>query len=74
MVVVFDQVIYAKATEIKWKRDELFRHIVIRKGAFHIISLLLGINGKRFQDAGFRNLCIEPQVIAGNFVFELWKD
>ena len=31
IVVVFDQAIYAKAIEIKWKHDERFRHIVIKK-------------------------------------------
>ena len=74
IIVVFDQAIYAKAIVIKWKSDERFRHIVIRKGAFHIICLLLGIIGKRFQGAGFRILCIESQVIAESSVSELWKD
>ena len=33
-------------------------------GAFHIICTLLGIIGKRFQDAGLRDLCVESQVTA----------
>ena len=33
IVVVFDQAIYDKASEIKWKHDELFRNIVLRMGA-----------------------------------------
>ena len=74
IVVIFDQAIYAKATEIDWKRDERFRHFVIRKGALHIICLLLGIIRKRFQGAGFKNLCRESQVIAESYVSELWRD
>ena len=32
--------------------------------AFHTIGTLLGIIGKRFQDAGLRDICIESGVIA----------
>ena len=64
IVVVFDQVIYAKAMEIKWKHSEHFKDIIVRMGAFHTICTLLGIIGKRFQNAGLRDLCVESQVIA----------
>ena len=64
IVVVFDQAIYAKAMEIKWKHSKHFRDIIVRMGAFHTICTLLGIIGKRFQDAGLRDLCVEFQVIA----------
>ena len=44
-------------------------------GVFHIICLLLGIIGKKFQGAGFRILCIGvPGIIAESSVSELWKD
>ena len=33
-------------------------------GVFHTIGTLLGIIGKRFQDAGLRVICIESGVIA----------
>ena len=64
IVVVFDQAIYAKAMEIKWKHSEHFKDIIVRMGAFHTICTLLGIIGKRFQDAGLRDQCVESQVIA----------
>ena len=64
IVVVFDQPIYAKAMEIKRKHSEHFKDIIVRMGAFHTICTLLGIIGKRFQDAGLRDLCVESQVIA----------
>lgn len=47
IVVVFDQAIYAKATEILWKHPEKFKQIVPRLGVFHTICTLLGIIGKR---------------------------
>ena len=63
IVVVFDQALYAKATEIKWKHSEQFGDVILRMGAFHTICMFLGIIGKRFQDAGLRDLCVESQVI-----------
>lgn len=64
IVVVFDQAIYTKAMEIKWKHSEHFRDIIARMGAFHTFCTLLGIIGKRFQDAGLRDLCVESQLIS----------
>ena len=63
IVVVFDQALYAKATEIKWKHSEKFESIVLRMGAFHTICTFLGIIGKRFQDAGLKDICIESGVV-----------
>ena len=51
-VVVFDQALYAKATEIKWKHSVQFSAIVLRMGVFHTICTFLAVIGKRFQDAG----------------------
>lgn len=64
IVVVFDQALYAKAMEIKWKHSEDFDDVILRMGVFHTLCMLLGIIGKRFQDAGLKDLCIESQVIA----------
>ena len=55
---------YAKATEIIWKKSEQFKDIVPRMGVFHTICTLLAVIGKRFQDAGLRDLCIESRVTA----------
>ena len=51
IVSVFDQALYAKATEIVWKHRDRFSGLVLRMGTFHTICTLLGIIGKRFQDA-----------------------
>ena len=64
IVVVFDQALYAKATEIQWKHSEKFKDLVLRMGVFHTTCTLLSIVGKRFQDAGLRDLCVESGVIA----------
>ena len=64
IVVVLDQAPYAKATEIVWKYHDIFKGIVLTMGAFHTICTLLSILGKRFQDAGLRDICIKSGVIA----------
>ena len=63
IVVVFDQAIYAKAIEVKRKRDERFRHCHKKRGVPYNMPV-----------TGFRILCIESQVIAESSVSELWKD
>lgn len=64
IILVFDQALYAKATEIQWKQSEKFKEIVLRMGVFHTACTLLSIIGKRFQDAGLRDLCVESGVVA----------
>lgn len=53
-----------KATEIVWKHPDHFSDIVLRMGVFHTVCTLLSIVGKRFQDAGFRDIGIESGAIA----------
>ncbi|KAL1251048.1 hypothetical protein QQF64_018844 [Cirrhinus molitorella] len=64
IVLVFDQAIYAKAQQIRWKDDNLTRRIVIRLGEFHTCMSFLGILGKRFGDAGLQDILIESEVVA----------
>ena len=61
---MLDQALYAKATEIVWKYPDMFKGLAPRMGAFHTVCRLLSIIGKRFQDAGLRDICIESGVIA----------
>ena len=37
IILVFDQALYAKATEIAWKHPDKFSDIVIRMGVFHTV-------------------------------------
>ena len=59
IAVVFEEAIYAKATEIKWKHSEQFRDIIVTMGAFRTLCTLLGTIRERFQDAGLRDLRVE---------------
>ncbi|XP_078353848.1 uncharacterized protein LOC144638526 [Oculina patagonica] len=63
IVCVFDQAMYAKAAEITWKHPDKFQPIVLRMGAFHTICNFLAVIGKRFLDAGLRDLAVESEVI-----------
>ena len=64
IVCVFDQAIYAKAIEIKWKHMSKFDHLVLRMGTFHTACVMLSIIGKRFADAGLRDILIETDLVA----------
>ena len=64
IVCVFDQALYAKAIEKTWKHSDKFKNVILRMGVFHTICNLLSTIGKRFQDAGLRDLSVESGVIA----------
>ena len=63
IVLVCDQAIYAKAVEVAWA-EEKFKSVIIRLGAFHTICTFLAVIGKRFSEAGLRDIAIESGVIA----------
>ncbi|KAJ8042408.1 hypothetical protein HOLleu_13456 [Holothuria leucospilota] len=64
IVVVLDQAIYSKALQIVWKESQRFNKVILRLGAFHTTCVMLGVIGKRFDDAGLRDVLIESGVIA----------
>ena len=64
IVLVCDQAIYAKAVEIAWKHCDEFKPIVLRLGAFHTACTFMAAIGKRFKDAGFRDITIESSIVA----------
>lgn len=68
---VFDQAIYCKALEIKSKNVDIYKQVVLRLGTFHTLCTLLSIIGKRFQDAGLKDLCIESGIVAEGSVSAL---
>lgn len=68
VVVVFDQAIYSKALEIIWKKPIEFHRIVPCMGAFHIVCTLLAVIGKRFGDAGLRDVMLESGIIGSGSV------
>ena len=63
-MLVCDQAIYAKATEVAWSHTEKFQPVILRLGTFHTICMFLAVIGKRFGNAGLRDIAIESGVIA----------
>lgn len=61
---MFDQAIYAKAQQIRWKNDGFTQRLVIRLGEFHTCVSYLSILGRRFGDAGLQDILIESEVVA----------
>ena len=59
-----DQALYAKACEDAWKHKDLYAEVLLRLGTFHTIFNLLSIIGKRFQDAGLRDIGTESGIMA----------
>ena len=64
VVIVFDQALYAKATVIVWKNKNELKHVLLRLRTFHTIMIFLSILGKRFQDAGLKDILIEAGALA----------
>ena len=64
IAVCFDQALYSKACEIVWKEPEKLRPVVLTMGTFHTICNLMSIIGKRFTDAGLRDIAVESGVLA----------
>lgn len=62
--VVVDQTIYAKAVEIieNPTYKDLKEFIVLRMGAFHTSCVFITVIGKRFGDAGLKDLLIESEL------------
>ena len=64
VIVVLDQAIYAKATEIIADKHVEFQKVVLRMGSFHIACNLLHIIGQRFGEAGLKDILAESGVVA----------
>ena len=58
VLCVLDQALYAKTAEVIWEQPQQFSHIVLRFSVLHTICNLLAIIGKRFGDAGLRDVAI----------------
>ena len=50
IVCVFDQVIYCKAMELKWRYRDKYKDCIAMLGIVHIIMICLGIIGKKIWD------------------------
>ena len=64
IVCVFIKRYMQKPQKLFIKIKDRFSGLVMRIGTFYTICTLLGIIGKRLQDAGFKDLCVEAGVVA----------
>lgn len=64
IVLVFDQAIYAKIQELRWKHHIYAERTIVRMGEFHTIMSYLSILGKRFNSGGLGDIMVESGVVA----------
>ena len=65
IMVVFDQAIYSKAQQIRWKSPIFHDRLVLRTGEFHTCMCFLSVIGKRFAMSGLEDILVESGTIAG---------
>ena len=58
--LVFDEAIYSKIQQIRWKDVTYINRFVIRMGAFHMAMAFYGAIGKLFGDGGLK---VRPSLI-----------
>ena len=58
IICVFDQSIFAKAAEVRWKSPEKYKDCVLVVGAFHMVMSFMSILAKRYVDAGLRDTLV----------------
>ena len=64
ILCVFDQAIYSKACEIKWKEPLKFRNYLLMMGIFHLLRNYMGVLKKRFYEAGMKDFFLQSATIA----------
>ena len=72
IVLVMDQALYAKATEIIWNHTDQYSNLILRKGVFHTICNFMSILGKRFIDAGLREICVESGILGAGSTYSVF--
>ena len=64
IVCVFDEAIYGKACEIKWKESLKFQRCMLMMGIFHLHMVFMSILNKRFGNAGLRDALVQSSIVA----------
>lgn len=64
IIVVFDQALYSKAQQIRWKNSTLQTRLVLRMGEFHTCMSFMGAIGKMFKLSGMEDILVEAGVVA----------
>ena len=49
---------------LKWRYPDKYKDCILMLGIFHMIMMYLGIIGKKFSDAGLKDLIIQSDVVA----------
>lgn len=65
ITVIFDQALYSKAQQIRWKNPTFQNRLVLRMGEFHTCMAFLGTIGKLYKLSGFEDILVESEVLAG---------
>ena len=65
IVCVFNQAIYSKTCEIKWKEHHKFRNCFLMMGLFNLLSNYIGILKKRFYDAEMKYALLQSATANG---------
>jgi hypothetical protein len=53
-VLIFDEAVYAKAQQVRWKSDEFLSKFIFRLGEFHACMSYVTAMSCRFRDAGLQ--------------------
>jgi hypothetical protein len=53
-VLIFDEAVYAKAQQVRWKCDEFLTKFIFRLGEFHACMSYATAISCRFRDAGLQ--------------------
>ena len=64
MVCVFDQTIYSKAIEIKWKEQHKLKNVFLMMGMFHLLMMFMHVLSKRFSATGVRDILAQSNTIS----------
>ena len=72
---VLNMAIYAKAVEIIMnpRYVDLKKFIVLRLGAFHTLCIFIAVIGKRFGDAGLRDIIVESSLLGESSVDQMFR-
>ncbi|CAB4021754.1 Hypothetical predicted protein, partial [Paramuricea clavata] len=73
--VILDMAIYSKAVEIMMnpRYIDLKKFIVLHLGGFHTMCIFIAVIGKRFGDAGLRDIVIESNLLGESSVEQMLK-
>ena len=52
IVMVFDEAVYSKVQQVRWKNEIFHNKLIVRLGEFHTIMSFLTAISKLFEDAG----------------------